>query len=887
MFTPKSTERSRRRVDARTTIWVAYLIGALALTVAYFLATPATAKLVFWPIIGWSSFAAMIVGIRMHKPEGRGAWYLLAAGLAMLIVGDDLYSVRNFVLHARNLFPSYVDVVYLTMYPLLIVGLSMLVRRRSIQRDRASVVDAAIITCGVGLLAWVILIVPYLRTDMSMMERATSIAYPLADVALLAIVARLAVGSGRRPVAFWLLAASLVSLLAADAIYGYRNLADTWHEHDPIDVGWILFYAGWAAAALHPSMRELSVRAIGSARITRRRLMFVGSAALISPAVLFVQQLLGPVVDGAAIAIVSAALFILVLGRMSGLARKAADERNETRFRALVNNASDAIVVVDDIGTIRYQTPSAERVFGRTSEQLVGHSLGTMLTADDERQLHMLLEREGVTTTIEWRILGVDGEQRDMEIAAADMRSDSDVRGLVLTMRDITERKLLDGELRRQALHDTLTGLPNRSLFHDRVAHALRRASRENLEVAVLFLDLDDFKMVNDSLGHAAGDEVLVAVAARLVSALKAHDTVARFGGDEFAVLLESSNATEASELVAKRIQGALLAPFDVAGEHIPVHVSIGISIGLPGAATPSDLLRDADLAMYVAKRDGKARFEHYAPEMHEHAIRRLEVASELRGAIDNDELVLFYQPIVVTDTGRYLGVEALVRWNHPKRGLVPPLDFIPIAESTGLIIPLGRWVLDQACQQMRIWRRDGLVGEDFYVSVNLSARHLRDPNVVEDVAHALDVAGLPANALLIEVTESALVEDLDPTGAVFTRLKGLGVRLAIDDFGTGYSSLARLSTFPLDVVKIDKSFVDRLTLSADGEATVRAVVALAHTLGMVAVAEGVEEAEQADALAELGCTMSQGFLFARPVPAEALTASLIGGGANLVRSAR
>jgi EAL domain-containing protein (putative c-di-GMP-specific phosphodiesterase class I) len=260
---------------------------------------------------------------------------------------------------------------------------------------------------------------------------------------------------------------------------------------------------------------------------------------------------------------------------------------------------------------------------------------------------------------------------------------------------------------------------------------------------------------------------------------------------------------------------------------------------------------------------------------MHEQAIRRHEIASELRGAIDNGELVLFYQPIVDVATGRMLGVEALVRWDHPRRGLTPPSDFIPIAESTGLVIPLGRWVLDGACRQARQWQQEGLVDEAFYVSVNISARHLHDPAMVSDVVRALDASGLPGHALLIEVTESALVEDLDSDGIVLTELKALGVRLALDDFGTGYSSLARLSTFPLDVVKIDKSFVDRMTASPDGEAMVRAVVNLSHTLGMQAVAEGVEEPEQALALEELGCTMAQGYLFAPPMPAAAMTETL------------
>ncbi|MGH9273968.1 MAG: putative bifunctional diguanylate cyclase/phosphodiesterase, partial [Acidimicrobiales bacterium] len=827
------------------------------------------AKLVLWPLIGWSSVIAIVAGVRMHRPDGRGAWFLLAGGVATFIVGDDLYSFRNVVQHSEAMFPSYVDIVYLAMYPLLIAGLSLLIRRRTPGRDRASLLDAAIITVGVGLLSWVILIVPYVRTDdMTLPERLTSIAYPMGDVALLAIAVRLAFGSGRRPFAFWLLAGSIVPLLTADGFYGYLNLAGTWREHSAVDIGWIIFYVGWGAAALHPSMRSLSLPA-HSAPTSRGRLVLVGSAALIAPAVLFVEQLLGPVVDGTAIALTAAVLFGLVLSRSAGLARDVAEARSEARFRSLVDNASDAIIVVDDDGCFRYLTPSAERLLGCDASDLLHKPLGDVLIASDAQQLRVFLSASDASAVTTWRVPVGDDALRDMEVIVADLRGDPQVGGVVLTMRDVTERMALDAELRRQALHDTLTGLPNRSLFNDRISHALSRAVRNDHGIAVLFLDIDDFKFVNDSLGHPAGDEILVGVAARLATHVKAGDTVARLGGDEFAVLLEGAeDITRSAEEVAERLQEALEQSFEIGDDFISVHASIGIAVGWPDTATADQLLRDADLAMYVAKHNGKARFERFAPEMHEKAIRRLEIASELKGAIEGGELELFYQPIVSVATGRPSGVEALVRWNHPRRGLMQPNEFIPVAESTGLVIPLGRWVLGEACRQVRQWQRQGRVDEDFYVSVNLSARHLHDRGVVDDVTAALDTSGLAPAALLVEVTESALVEDLDPSGTRLADLKSIGVRLAIDDFGTGYSSLARLSTFPLDVVKIDKSFIDRLLADHDGEAMVRAVVDLSHTLGMSAIAEGVEHEEQALALQHLGCTMAQGYLFARPMPA-------------------
>jgi diguanylate cyclase (GGDEF)-like protein/PAS domain S-box-containing protein len=860
----------------RSVAWKWYLVGACGLAAAYFLLPAAQAKLIAWPAIGWSSVAAMCIGIRLHRPDARRAWYLLIAGVATFIVGDNVYSFHNYVQHDTVPFPSHVDLVYFAMYPLLIAGLVLLVRKRTPGRDLASILDAAIIMIGAGLLSWVLLIVPYVRSDdMSVLARLTSITYPLGDVALLAIAVRLVVGSGRRPPAFWLLAGSVVSLFIADSLYGYMNLAGTWHEHNVVDIGWIVFYIGWGVAALHPSMHDLSARASGSPRLSARRLAVVGSAALIPSLVLAFQTLTGEVVDGYAIALTGGILFGIVLIRTTGLAREVADTHSEARFRALFDNASDAVLVVDAGGRVKYLTPSTERVLGLEASRMLDQPIGDLLAEEDRRELSILLSTPGVTTTFEWQVRSGDNTQRDIEVVAADLRDDARIAGLVLTMRDISQRKILDSELRRQALHDTLTSLPNKSLFDDRVAHALGRADRVSGKVAVLFLDLDNFKLVNDGLGHSVGDELLVAVAARLVSVLKSGDTVARFGGDEFVVLLEGNDVEASAKAVSERLHHTLSEPFRIGGEEVPLHASIGIAVGSARTATPSQLLRDADLAMYVAKRNGRGRSERFAPEMHEQAMHRLEVASELPSAIQRGQLVLFYQPIVDVSSGRILGAEALVRWDHPRHGLMLPNEFIPIAEGTGVVVPLGQWVLDEACRQTSEWRQAGIADDTFYVSVNLSARHFRDHGVIDDIVHALDASHIPPSALLIEVTESALEHDFDPGGTLLRELKALGVHLAIDDFGTGYSSLARLGDFPVDIVKIDKSFIDRLSVDADGETMVRAVVALSHSLGMTTVAEGVEDQEQAVALNRLGCTMAQGYLFARPMPRGAMTQAL------------
>jgi diguanylate cyclase (GGDEF)-like protein/PAS domain S-box-containing protein len=673
-----------------------------------------------------------------------------------------------------------------------------------------------------------------------------------------------------------LLVGGLFTLLSADGLFGYLGLSGQFSDHTVVDVGWVAFYVGLGAAALHPSMRDLSAPTVTSQPVSAGRLVVIASAVVLAPAMLFAQDALGTVSDATPIAITGAFLVALVLIRIVGLVRGAAELRSEARFRALVDKSSDAIVVVDGDARIQYHTPSTEPLLGRRSSELEGTKLTDLLGNADEQRLRAILSSRSTTTNVEWHIRHGDGGWRDLEVIAVDLRGTADVDGIVLTMRDITKRKQLDLELRHQALHDSLTGLPNRLLFADRVDHALSRAQRDNDSVAVLFLDLDDFKMVNDSLGHAAGDEVLVAVAARLLTATRSGDSAARLGGDEFGFLLEVGNVDDGAKLAAVRIQDALRAPFLIGDKEMQLHASIGIAVGSPRTHTYDDLLRDADLAMYFAKRRGKGRFEMFHPEMHADATHRLQVAAELLGGMDRGEFVGHYQPIVDVHSRRIVGVEALVRWRHPERGLLMPDQFIPVAEETGLIGSLDRWMLNEACRQAVRWRDAHITDESFYMSVNLSARHLQEVNVAEDIREALVASGLRPEALALEITETALIDDVDSATAILSDLKHIGVRIAVDDFGTGYSSLTHLIRFPLDIIKIDKSFVDRVVNGRGGDVMVRAVVDLAHTLGLTAIAEGVEQPEQALALEELGCRLAQGYLFSEPVPASEMTALLL-----------
>jgi diguanylate cyclase (GGDEF)-like protein len=454
------------------------------------------------------------------------------------------------------------------------------------------------------------------------------------------------------------------------------------------------------------------------------------------------------------------------------------------------------------------------------------------------------------------------------------------VRGIVLNARDVSERKAFEERLAHQAFHDSVTGLPNRALFVNRVEHAIARRVRGGDAFAVLFLDLDDFKTVNDSLGHAAGDELLGHVAKRIAASLRPGDTPARFGGDEFAILLDGLDDGGAAIAIAERVLAAVREPARLHDTEIVVRASVGISMPERADVTADEMIRNADTAMYLAKREGKGRLRVFERRMHLEAKSRLELRADLEKAIEAAEFELHYQPVVDLADGRFRGVEALVRWRHPVRGLVPPAEFVPLAEEQGLIVALGRWVVEEAClAAAEIDRRlPGLSG--MTVSVNLSARQLHHAGVVGDVRHALELSGIESDRLVLEITESAMMVDQALAVELIEGLRALGTRIAMDDFGTGYSSLGYLSRLPVDILKMDRSFVSGVASEGGDRDLAAAVVALGLKLGLAVVGEGIETADQLDALRQLGCNFGQGYLFARPLPFDDLMERLAAGAA-------
>ena len=562
---------------------------------------------------------------------------------------------------------------------------------------------------------------------------------------------------------------------------------------------------------------------------------------------------------------------------------------SEQRFAALLQNSSDVLLVLDGEAKVQYASESVSRLVGRRADAVAGGELRQLLIPEShgalDAQLQAAVARPGHPIVAEWALGGAQGEFRFVEAILNDLRSDPRVNGIVVNVREITERRRLESELRRQAFHDELTGLANRLLFEDRVTSALARGDRDATSTAVVFLDLDDFKHVNDSLGHASGDELLRAVASRLQACVRDQDTIARLGGDEFAILLSEIDSIEAAVDVADRVLAELSTPVMVHGNALFVNASIGVALDpAPGEdhhGRFQAMLRDADIAMYAAKSAGKNRIEIFESELHAPIVRRLQLKTEMQAALSQDEFVLHFQPIVALGDDAIIGAEALVRWQHPERGLVPPNDFIPLAEQTGLIVPLGRWVLRAALREAAIWREQDPAGNLRYVSVNVSGQQLESAAFLEEVAEALDAVDLPAEALLIEVTESSLIHDTERNTERLQALRDLGVRLAIDDFGTGYSALNYLRRFPMDILKIDRSFINNVADSGQDAALVEAMIQMSASLGLRVVAEGVEDLEQSERLQELKCSYGQGYFFSRPVPAEELQAVL-----NRTRSA-
>jgi diguanylate cyclase (GGDEF)-like protein/PAS domain S-box-containing protein len=610
--------------------------------------------------------------------------------------------------------------------------------------------------------------------------------------------------------------------------------------------------------------RRGSLGRIGTAKtfvapvVQRDRLRGVIRVTGVKPLAWHVHQGLGTLASQTALALESVELV-----------EDQAERRSEARFRTLVQNSTDIIAVLEQDLVVRYVTPSVRTMLGYEPSGLVGTSFATLLDPAELPDVHRHLADESTPQGVleaELHLTHADGSRRAVECVISDLRGDPSVKGIVLTAHDVTDRRQLQDRLTHQAFHDALTGLPNRVLLVDHVAHALERSKRSGADVTLLFLDLDDFKTINDSLGHSAGDELLVEIGERLRHGLRSADTPSRLGGDEFALLLEDAQGVEGAGRAAERLLEHLARPITLGETDVQIRASIGIAVAQPGQ-TPDELLRNADVAMYWAKRRGGHGYQLFEPQMHEAAITRLELKSDLARAFAADELTLVYQPIVDLQDDETVALEALLRWTHPARGPISPAEFVPLAEETGLINDIGRWVIRQACRDLRHWQVSIPGRARLSANVNLSARQVLQPSFREDVLQILVDTGVEPTDLVLEITESTLLEDVEGVSARLAELREIGIRIAIDDFGTGFSSLGYLQRFPVDELKIAKEFVDEV-VDPRRARLVEAIVTLARSLDLRTVAEGIEHEQQGERLRQLGCELGQGYLFSRPVPA-------------------
>lgn len=825
------------------------------------------AAAVTYCVLGATTALVVLLAIRHHQPARPGPWRSIAAALGVTAAADTAW----FTLGGFGGDPSLVSPLYLLAYGFAVAALLALVRTRSPRAGSAAVLDTAIVTTGVAVLVWAFVLHPAWTYADGDLPRLMAAVFPVVSLVLLALVARLAFGGGQTPASLRWMGAGMTLLLGVHLLEALPGASG------PYDAPRLLATAAFGLAALHPSMRHITEPGEPTGhRLHRWRLVALWAASVAAPLTLLIE--LGRD-DGGRVAVISlgsVTLFTLVVARMWGLlgtVREMVDRQHEDRFRALIEHADDVVMIVHPERGLSYVSPTVGRVWGYSIEQLRRRHRDLVAPEDRARFEATLADvtrqPDGVVARFEGRVRHADGDWRHVAVTFASHTTDPAIDGVVITARDVTTQRELELQLTHQAFHDPLTELPNRALFTDRVRRALESPASDRF-TAVLFLDLDDFKTVNDGLGHGTGDQLLRIVAGRLARSVRPEDTVARFGGDEFAVLLPRASSLDAVTTLAERLLTDLAEPVSLSHRRVEPRVSIGIATS-HGEPSAEALLRDADAAMYVAKRAGKATFQVFDPTMHADAVRRLQLKMDLQLAAERGELRVVYQTIQTIDAEDVVGIEALLRWDHPARGPVRPDEFIALAEETGSIEALGSFVLTRACADAARYR--SLTGADVFVTVNVSPVQVAGPALTDAVREALVRSGLPPSRLVLELTESVFIADDGTVADNLHALAALGVQLAIDDFGSGYCSLAYLQRFRFDVVKVDKAFIDVLA-EPDGDPRLTVgILDLIASLGVPAVAEGIETPAQLEALRAIGCAFGQGYLWSRPVPVHELPA--------------
>jgi diguanylate cyclase (GGDEF)-like protein/PAS domain S-box-containing protein len=834
-------------------------------------------------VIAYAAASACGYAAARHHGRTRTAWALISMSAFCWGSGEVVWSYYQLLQGRQVPFPSLADLGYLLAVPFAIAGVLWFPSAPSRATTRLrTILDGLLIAGSLFILSWsTTLGAVYRASAGDLIGDLIGLAYPVGDVVIgtmIVILASRAPRATRLPL--FLLAGGLFANLLADSGFAYLTTTNQYAVGNIVDVGWAAGYLLMAIAALHAASTPVPAQAPGMLTAPGWWGLLLPYAPVVAASVVAaIQEIrpgeLDPVIFWSLLALIALVVvrqFLTLIDNLS-LNRQLESHaealaKGREHFRSLVQNSSDVITLIARDGTIQYQSASVERILGYTEQHLVGTFFGDLVHPDERthilRKIDEATNIPGPPIAIECRLRREDDSYCPTEVTITNLLELPSVKGLVLNTRDISDRKALEEKLIHQAFHDSLTNLPNRAAFRVSLDHALQLAAEQ--QIAVLFLDLDDFKTVNDTLGHEVGDQLLVAVGARVASTLRPGDTVARLGGDEFAVLLRNLEDERTAIRVAERIGRQLAPPFAIAGKEISIRASIGIAGIVSGQEAAEDLIRNADVAMYIAKSKGKARFVEYEAKLAMAAVQRMELEHELEQALAEKQFVVHYQPVIMLETGAVHSLEALVRWNHPRLGLIYPGDFISVAEDSGHIVELGRWVLQQATRDARRWQVRYPSTPMMQVSVNLSGRQLNRADLINDVMDAIDAAGLDPQSLILELTESVLLGDTEPIAATLQELRSRGVRLALDDFGTGYSSLGHLRDFPVDIIKMDRSFVAGIGSGVADGAILRSIIGLAGTLGLLTIGEGIERAEQLAALNAMGCQAGQGFFISKPL---------------------
>ena len=857
-------------VRARTLIAV-----AAVLTVVYLLlpeSMPAEMIRIIGPAVG---VGAVVWGVLTYQPRRVLAWSLLAGSLAVLVLAQLIWAVLFF--RGSDTFPSIGDASHLVAAALLVIALAMLGQDESPDDDSLGSIETAIVGVAVGLGVWLAVVEPYLADrGLAFGDRVWAVLVPMLDALALAIAFRAAAQNRFRVPATALLAVGVGLLLVSDVARSIAELRGSMAAGGVMAALSIAPPMVIGAAALDPTMTHRSRPAQAAPMLGFGRVVWLSVAALTPLTVLLTLSVTGLGTRATRIIAAVCAVIVVVLAltrmwRLVATVRALTERRGQDRLAAMVEHSSDVVLLVDAGGIISYASPGLTSTLGHRAVDWTGRSLVDLVAGDDRNAAAAELRRaaalhHGEMVKLEASLVRVDGQRRRMEATIANLLGGDAVDGMVATFRDVTEQRNLERQLSHRAFHDELTGLANRALFLDRMDHALHVTRPDNDPVVVLFVDLDDFKSVNDALGHGVGDQMLRAIADRIRRVAGEGDTPARLGGDEFALLLEDLGGIDRALDVAESLLEAMREPVALAGYDLAVLASVGVAVSTPGMTT-AGLLRDADIAMYEAKRAGKSQIKIFDPAMRLTATRHLEFRSDLGSAIERDQLRLVFQPMVDLRSHEVTGAEALLRWEHPTRGPIGPAEFIPIAERAGLIVPIGKWVVEQSILAAARWQGRG----PQQVSVNVSAQQIRSPEFVEHVRRSLELHQLDPACVILEINETVLVEELEAGTDNLAPLRELGVRIAVDDFGTGYCSLSYLQQFAVDIVKIDRQFVDEIDDPIHPMPLAKMILQLTAGLDLIAVAEGIERPAQLAALQALGCDVGQGFLLSGPLEAAEL----------------